>query len=115
MSATFFLLTVSIPLFIGDVLAMIEVVIRRDLGLGRKVLWVPFLWFVPAIGLATYMLVRPRRHARFRTLRSTSPNESAVALVALAEAFQRGEIDAAEYDANVQRFRPPAIADQRVS
>lgn len=116
MSGTFFLVTVSIPLFVGALLAMVEVVLRRDLGPGHKAGWIAVLWVVPVGGLAAYTLIRPRRSARFRTSRRGSPNDAAIALVSIAEAYQRGEIDGATYDADVERFRPPAPdAGQRVS
>jgi hypothetical protein len=116
MSGTLSLITVSIPLLVGAVLAMAEVVLRRDLGVGRKAGWVAALWIVPVGGLAAYMLVRPRRSTRFRTARRGSPNEAAVALVAIAEAYQRGEIDDARYDADIARFHPSsADGHQRVS
>jgi hypothetical protein len=116
MSGTFYLVTVSIPLFVGALLAMAEVVLRRDLGIGRKAVWIAALWVIPVGGLAAYLLVRPRRSARFRTLRRDSPNDAAIALVSIAEAYQRGEIDDSTYDADIARFRPPsADAAQRVS
>lgn len=116
MTGTFFLVTVSIPLLVGALLAMAEVLMRRDLGAGRKVGWIAGLWLVPVGGLAVYLLVRPRRSTRFRTSRNGAPNEAAIALVSIAEAYQRGEIDGATYDSEVERFRPPAADDdQRVS
>lgn len=106
MSGTFFLITVSIPLVVGAFAAMAEVLLRRDLRPLRKVVWIVALWVVPIIGLAAYALFRPSRHARLRTLRREAANETAVALVALAEAYQRGEIDGQTYDAQAARFVP---------
>ena len=116
MSGTFYLITVSIPLVVGALLAMAEVVLRRDLGIGRKAVWIVVLWVIPVGGLATYVVVRPRRSTRFRTSHHGSPNDAAIALVSIAEAYQRGEIDDATFDADIARFHPPTEdAAQRVS
>jgi hypothetical protein len=106
MSGTFFLVTVSVPLVVGAFAAMAEVLLRDDVRPLRKAVWIVVLWVVPIVGLAAYALFRPARHARLRTVRRGAPNEAAVALVSLAEAFQRGEIDGPTYDAQVARFVP---------
>ena len=43
---------------------VIEVIRRRDLGIGGKVLWIVIVLVLPFIGLFIYALVRAARPAR---------------------------------------------------
>lgn len=62
------LLIVLLPLLIFDIAAIVDLVTRRDLKAGKKLLWVLVVLIFPAVGAVTYLLVRYRV---FRTMRES--------------------------------------------
>jgi hypothetical protein len=42
-----------------EVLAIVDIVRRPDLGAGAKVLWAVFVFIVPLIGVIVYLIARP--------------------------------------------------------
>ncbi len=50
---------IAIPLLIIWVLTLVDIIRRRDLGTGRKVLWALAVLVVPIVGVIVYFVVRP--------------------------------------------------------
>jgi hypothetical protein len=50
---------IAIPLLIIWVLALVDIIRRRDLGTGSKVLWALAVLVVPIVGVIVYLIVRP--------------------------------------------------------
>lgn len=103
MSDDFLLLIIAVPLIVMWILAMIEVIWRRNLSAARKLGWIGVIVFVPVISLAVYTIVRPPRSQSLlsSTSSSTEGSELAASLVLLAEQRARGEVSDADYHAEV--------------
>ena len=89
------LLIVGLPLLALWARAIFEVIRRDDLSAVQTVMWVIGLAFVPALGLAVYIVVRTPPKTRVRN--ATSKTNRAERLVLLAEQRQRGELADDEY------------------
>ncbi len=92
------LLIVAVPLLVGTLLAIGELVFRRsDLPTARRVVWVVALVVVPMVSLLAYAVVRPSR----RTVdeRPPAPDDVLEARVAAVERHVAGLLDDATYDA----------------
>ena len=103
MSEDLLLLLIAVPLVVMWVLAMIEVIWRRNLTALAKLGWIGVLVFVPIISLAVYTIVRPPRSQSLLSSTSSSAEGSEVAssLVLLAEQRSRGEVSDADYRAGI--------------
>ena len=99
MSGDLLPLLITVPLIVMWILAMIEVIWRRNLSALPKLGWIGFLVFVPIISLAVYVVVRPPRSQSLLSSSSSSGKGSEVAasLVLLAEQRARGEVSDADY------------------
>jgi len=89
------LLIVGLPFLALWARAIFEVLRRDDLSTGRTVVWMLGLVFVPALGLAAYIVVRTPPKNRVSDA-SVNTNR-AERLVLLAEQRQRGELEDDEY------------------
>ncbi len=103
MSEDLVLLLIAVPLIVMWVLAMIEVIWRRNLAPLPKLGWIGVLVFVPIVSLAIYVIVRPPRSQSLLSGTSSSAkgSELASSLVLLAEQRSRGEVSDADYRAGV--------------
>ena len=103
MSEDLLRLLIAVPLVVMWVLAMIEVIWRRNLTALAKLGWIGVLVFVPIISLAVYTIVRPPRSQSLLSSTSSSAEGSEVAssLVLLAEQRSRGEVSDADYRAGI--------------
>jgi hypothetical protein len=54
---------IAIPLLIIWVLVLVDIIRRRDLGTGSKVLWALAALVFPIIGVIVYLVVRPPQAA----------------------------------------------------
>lgn len=98
MSDWLLLVLVTVPLHVGELLALGEVALdRRDISRLRRVAWFVILLAVPYVSLAVYIVVRPPRGFPMAGPTSAA-DERAVALVLAAERHARGELSDAEYD-----------------
>jgi hypothetical protein len=50
---------IAIPLLIIWVLVLVDIIRRRDLGTGSKVLWALAALVFPIVGVIVYLIVRP--------------------------------------------------------
>ena len=89
------LLIVGLPFLALWARAIFEVLRRDDLSTGQTVVWMLGLVFVPALGLAAYIVVRTPPKNRVSDA-SVNTNR-AERLVLLAEQRQRGELADDEY------------------
>jgi hypothetical protein len=96
-------LLIALPLIVMWILAMIEVIWRRNLSALPKLGWIGFLVFVPIISLAIYLIVRPPRSQSLLSSTSSTGegSEMAASLVLLAEQRARGEVSDADYHTGV--------------
>ncbi len=99
------LLIVSVPLIVGTILALTEVVLRRpDLSAARRLLWVVALVVVPYVSLLVYVVARPTRgRVVGRTGPDSSPDTDLDARLTAIEQHVAGLIDDDEYDAVIER------------
>ncbi len=105
MSDWLLLLLVAIPLFIGQLMAIGEVVIaRRDLAVVRKVIWVAALVLIPMLSLVVYVVTRPQRADGSHHAVAAGGNDRADAAVTAIERQLRGELSDADYDELVRGF-----------
>ena len=90
---------VAVPLVLLWVAAAIEIVRRRDLSLGKKVLWGLVVIFGNYVGVAAYYIARPLRPPEGKRYGETEPRSSAVvgALEELAEQQATNPLPADEY------------------
>lgn len=93
---------VSLPLVVLWVSAIVEVLRRRDLATGRRLVWVAALLVFQIPALAVYVVVRPPRPVRMS--RVAVGTERAEALVTLAEQRQRGDVTDAEWITGLQEI-----------
>jgi hypothetical protein len=57
-----------LPILILDIAAIVDLVTRRDLKVGKRLLWALVVLIFPAFGAAIYLLVR---YKVFRTMRES--------------------------------------------
>ena len=89
------LLIVGLPFLALWARAIFEVIRRDDLAVVQTLVWVLGLVFVPAVGLAAYIVVRtPPKN---RVSDASADTSRAEHLVLLAEQRQRGELADDQY------------------
>lgn len=95
MSERTLLLIVGLPFLAIWARAIFEVLRRDDLSGVHTLMWILGLFFVPALGLAAYIVVRtpPKNHVSSATAKTSRAEQ----LVLLAEQRQRGELADGEY------------------
>jgi hypothetical protein len=111
MSGPVVLLAVGAPLLALWVYAVGEVIRRADLPGAQKVAWVVALLFVPALGLAVYVVVRPTR--ALYAERPTTGLSAAESIVRVAEQRQRGELTDDKYLAEINGIAVTPIRTAR--
>lgn len=93
------LVLVTVPLLVGELLALGEVALgRSDISRLRRVAWFFFLLAVPYISLAIYVVVRPPRDRLPLTGPRSADDERAGELVLAAERHASGELSDTDYD-----------------
>ena len=106
------LLLAGIPILVGLVLALVEVIRRTDLGPLRTAVWVGALIAIPVVALAVYAIVRPLGR-RFSVSDDAQGPPDAERLVEVFELRQRGEIGDDELRRVLAVIAPdPAALDQ---
>lgn len=105
MSDWVILLIVGIPVVVGQLMALGEVVLARaDLSRTRRVVWAACLIGFPYIALAAYAIARPPAVRTALERRTTSSDERARAAVLAVEQQVAGEIADEDYDRRVAPF-----------
>ena len=98
------LIVAVLPLAIGVVLAIVEVAVRPDLTVLRRVSWWLALVLVPPVALAVYAIVRPPRQ-RPGVAREAHGSERAAAMVALVEERVAGALTEQDYTERLTEIR----------
>lgn len=93
-----------IPLAIGVVLAIVEVALRPDLTIPRRVFWWVALVLIPPVALAVYAIVRPPRQ-RPGVEREARGSDHAAAVVDLVEERVAGELTEQGYTERLALIR----------
>jgi Phospholipase_D-nuclease N-terminal len=69
---------IAIPLLLLLVVAVVDIVRRKDLTVVRKVLWIALIALTAYVGLAIYFIARPPRAPEGKRYGSTEPRSSTV-------------------------------------
>jgi hypothetical protein len=102
MNERLLLVLVGLPYLAMLLAALVEVVRRRDLPVGRRVVWFAALLVVPVVALFAYVVARPPRSVRISG--SDGDPSPAEAIVLLAERRQRGELSDTDYAAGIDQI-----------
>jgi uncharacterized membrane protein len=57
------------------IVALVELVRRKDLTRGKKAAWALIILLLPVVGLIFYLVMRPPEHERFGAVNVGSPDE----------------------------------------
>jgi len=104
---------VVLPAVAVSVVAVVDVVRRRSLGVGAKVGWLAGLVLVPGVAALVYLASRPSIDEPLEGFGDAGPEASGRldALMVAVERRRRGELDAAGFEAAVAELGVGAPPD----
>jgi len=89
----------GVPLVMLWLVAYVDVARRKDLRVGRKVLWAGAIFFGAYVGIAAYFVMRPLPPVMGKDRRATTPRSSQLVadLESLRQSHDEGAVTADDY------------------